>query len=204
MGAGIAQVFIQSGFDVSLNDLSGPQLQAARNRIAVSMLRASEKGHLAADDVESALARLETTQDLESLGQRDLIVESATEKETVEKGIFAKLTPHLATGTLLTTNTSSLSITGLAATTDRPERFMGLHFMNPVPVMKLVELIRGIATDDQTCASLEGVVCRLGKTPTTSEDYPAFIVNRVLIPMINEAVYALCLMSSPMGQFRSI
>ena len=139
----------------------------------------------------AALARIRPETDLAAVGAADLVVESATEKEAIKNSIFESLAPYLAPQTILTTNTSSISITRLAARTDRPERFMGFHFMNPVPVMQLVELIRGIATDQATYDTLLGVVETLGKTAASSEDYPAFIVNRILIPMINEAVYAL-------------
>jgi 3-hydroxybutyryl-CoA dehydrogenase len=139
----------------------------------------------------AALARIKTTLTLTDLGQCDLIIEAATERETVKQAIFADLVPHLKPTTILTSNTSSISITRLASRTDRPEKFMGFHFMNPVPVMQLVELIRGIATDQDTWESLHEVVRKLGKTASSSEDFPAFIVNRILMPMINEAVYTL-------------
>ncbi|RHZ92878.1 3-hydroxybutyryl-CoA dehydrogenase [Cereibacter sphaeroides] len=191
MGAGIAQVFAQAGYEVRLSDLSQSQLDAARARIAGSTGRAVAKGTLSAEERDRVLDRVQVTTALEPIGGADLVIECATENEEVKKRILRDLTPLLADRTVLTTNTSSLSITRLAAVTDRPQRFMGLHFMNPVPVMKLVELIRGIATDQATFASVEAVVATLGKTATTSEDYPAFIVNRLLVPMINEAVYAL-------------
>lgn len=191
MGAGIAQVFAQSGYDVLLNDVSEARLAEARKRIKASLARLVSKDKMTAEKAEGALGRLRMTPVLGALGQSDLIVESATENERIKTEIFKELTPHLRPQTLLTTNTSSLSITRLAAITDRPERFMGLHFMNPVPVMKLVELIRGIATDQQTFTCIEQVTRTLGKSATLSEDYPAFIVNRILIPMINEAVYTL-------------
>jgi len=191
MGTGIAQVFVQAGYEVILHDVSDAQLKAGRERIARTLGRTVEKGRMTRTEANSALALLRLSGSLKEIGATDLVVESATENETIKSKIFADLTPFLAEQTLLTTNTSSLSITRLAAATDRPERFMGLHFMNPVSVMKLVELIRGIATDEATYTTIAGVVERLGKTATTSEDYPAFIVNRILIPMINEAVYAL-------------
>lgn len=191
MGGGIAQVFAQSGYDVRLSDLSSDQLQAARSRIDKLLTRAVAKNLLSDDDREAALKRISITTDLDPVGAADLVIECATESETIKSRILTDLTPRLGRDTIVTTNTSSLSITRLAALTDRPEKFMGLHFMNPVPVMKLVELIRGIATDQETFATMQEVVGRLGKTATNSEDYPAFIVNRVLIPMINEAVYAL-------------
>jgi 3-hydroxybutyryl-CoA dehydrogenase len=191
MGTGIAQVFVQAGYDVILHDVSDARLKAGRARIAQTLGRTVEKGRMTQTEADRVLSLLRLSGSLEEIGATDLVVESATENETIKRKIFADLTPLLAEQTLLTTNTSSLSITRLAAVTDRPERFMGLHFMNPVPVIKLVELIRGIATDEATFAIIAGVVERLGKTASTSEDYPAFIVNRILIPMINEAVYAL-------------
>jgi 3-hydroxybutyryl-CoA dehydrogenase len=191
MGAGIAQVFAQSGYEVRLADISRESLDAARGRIEKNLRRQVEKGRLGEPDLEAALDRLTTTLELPSLGPSDLIVESAVENEEVKHRIFADLAPHLGPQTLLTTNTSSISITRLASATDRPERFMGLHFMNPVPVMQLVELIRGIATDDATFRTMRGVVESLGKTHASAEDFPAFIVNRILLPMINEAIYTL-------------
>ncbi|MEZ5658335.1 MAG: 3-hydroxybutyryl-CoA dehydrogenase [Burkholderiaceae bacterium] len=189
MGTGIAQVFAQAGFQVLLNDLSAEQLDAARSRIEKNLARALAKETISAADAESALGRLQGSSELAALGQADLVIEAATENEVIKTRIFADLVPHLRAETILATNTSSLSITRLAATTDRPERFMGVHFMNPVPVMQLVELIRGIATDEATFTAIEALVRSLGKTATVSEDFPAFIVNRILIPMINEAAY---------------
>jgi 3-hydroxybutyryl-CoA dehydrogenase len=191
MGVGIAQVFAQAGFDVVLNDLDPARLAAAHEAVGHGLDRLIEKERISSDDRAAALERLRLEPELTRLGQSDLIVESAIEKEAVKVQIFADLAPHLAAHTILTTNTSSISITRLASTTDRPERFMGLHFMNPVPVMNLVELIRGIATDDETFNTMKGVVSTLGKTVAVAEDFPAFIVNRILLPMINEAVYTL-------------
>ena len=191
MGSGIAQVFAQAGYEVTLNDISQEQLDKAVKIIAWSLGRLAEKGQIDAAEEAAALGRIHTTMDLTALGPLDLIIEAATENEQVKHKIFATLKPHLGPQTLLTTNTSSISITRLASATDRPERFMGFHFMNPVPVMQLVELIRGIATDDETFQVLKDVVARLGKTATNSEDFPAFIVNRILLPMINEAIYTL-------------
>ncbi|MEM6620934.1 MAG: 3-hydroxybutyryl-CoA dehydrogenase [Pseudomonadota bacterium] len=191
MGAGIAQVFAAAGFDVSLNDVNPEALDKAKGHIAGNLDKAVERARLAPEERDATLGRLALQPELEHLGQLDLIVESAVEKEAVKVQIFSALTPHLAPHTLLTTNTSSISITRLASTTDRPERFMGLHFMNPVPVMNLVELIRGIATDEATFQTMQGVVDTLGKTAAVAEDFPAFIVNRILLPMINEAVYTL-------------
>ena len=191
MGAGIAQVFAQAGYTVHLNDISPDALEAARAGIDENLTRQVERGRMEAAEQADAMSRLELQPDLTQLGALDLIVESATENEAVKVQILKALVPHLADHTILTTNTSSISITRLASTTDRPERFMGLHFMNPVPVMALVELIRGIATDDATFRTMKGVVDRLGKTAAVAEDFPAFIVNRILLPMINEAIYTL-------------
>jgi len=191
MGAGIAQVFAQAGYEVWLNDIAQEQLDKAMEGIAWGLGRRAEKGEMTAVDRDAALARIKPTQELTALGPLDLITECATENEAVKHKIFATLRPHLGAQTILTSNTSSISITRLASATDRPERFMGFHFMNPVPVMELVELIRGIATDDETFQTLKEVVAGLGKTATNSEDFPAFIVNRILLPMINEAIYTL-------------
>ena len=191
MGVGIAQVFAVAGYDVLLNDLNPEALDKAKVFVDGQLGKAVERGKMAAGDMADSLARLGTTATLSDLGKMDLIVESAVEKEAVKVQIFGDLTPHLGPETLLTTNTSSISITRLASTTDRPERFMGLHFMNPVPVMQLVELIRGIATDDPTFQTMKGVVDQLGKTAAVAEDFPAFIVNPILSPMINEAIYTL-------------
>jgi len=191
MGTGIAQVFAQAGYEVVLNDLAEERLGEAVAFIDAQLARAVEKERLGEDDRAAALARISTTTDISTLGPLDLIVESAVENEKVKQKIFADLAPHLGPQTILTTNTSSISITRLASATDRPERFMGLHFMNPVPVMQLVELIRGIATDDATFHTMKEVVIRLGKTAANAEDFPAFIVNRILLPMINEAIYTL-------------
>lgn len=191
MGSGIAQVFAMSGYDVLLNDISPEALTKARTKIAFFTTRQVERNQMTSLERESGLARLSETTELGELGACDLVVESATEREEIKSRIFQDLLPSLSPDTILTTNTSSISITRLATRTDRPDRFMGLHFMNPVPIMKLVELIRGIATSDTTFEQVKGTVDHLGKTVARSEDYPAFIVNRVLIPMINEAVYAL-------------
>lgn len=191
MGGGIAHVFAMAGYDVFLNDISAEGLAKAVALIDRNIERQVSKGKTTAAEKTAALARITTTLTLADLGKCDLVIEAATEKETVKNAIFQELAPHLAPHTILTSNTSSISITRLASTTDRPEKFMGFHFMNPVPVMQLVELIRGIATDKETYETLLTVVGTLGKTAASSEDYPAFIVNRILVPMINEAVYAL-------------
>ncbi|MFN3645753.1 MAG: 3-hydroxybutyryl-CoA dehydrogenase [Gemmobacter sp.] len=201
MGNGIAHVFALAGYDVLLTDISEQALADAVALIDRNIERQVARGKITPEAKAEAMARIRTTLNLAELGPLDLIIEAATERETVKHQIFETLAPHLGPQTILTSNTSSISITRLAARTDRPEKFMGFHFMNPVPVMQLVELIRGIATDEATYQTLLGVVQRLGKTAASAEDFPAFIVNRVLIPMINEAVYALY---EGVGNVRSI
>ncbi|MCR8726528.1 3-hydroxybutyryl-CoA dehydrogenase [Frigidibacter sp. ROC022] len=191
MGNGIAHVMALAGYQVLLNDISEEALKSAVEIIDRNLDRQVSREKISAEEKAAAMARITTTGVLTDLGRTDLVIEAATEKESIKQAIFAELVPHLKPETILTSNTSSISITRLAARTDRPERFMGFHFMNPVPVMQLVELIRGIATDDSTYAACKAVVERLGKTPTMAEDFPAFIVNRILMPMINEAVYVL-------------
>ena len=191
MGSGIAHVFALAGFDILMTDISAEGLAKAVALIDRNIERQVSRGKVTAEAKAKALAHIKTTLKLADLGQCDLIIEAATERETVKQAIFEDLQPHLKPGTILTSNTSSISITRLASRTDRPEKFMGFHFMNPVPVMQLVELIRGIATDKDTFDSCLAVVERLGKTASSSEDFPAFIVNRILMPMINEAVYTL-------------
>ena len=191
MGKGIAHAFALAGYDVLLNDISPAELDKGLELIQQNLERQVVRGKITAEDKAAAMGRLKTAPSLADLGQSDLIIEAATERESVKHSIFASLQPHLKPTTILTSNTSSISITRLASRTDRPEKFMGFHFMNPVPVMQLVELIRGIATDQETYATLLKVVESLGKTATLAEDFPAFIVNRILMPMINEAVYTL-------------
>lgn len=191
MGNGIAHVFALAGYEVLLTDISEDALQAAVALIDRNLERQVSKGVIETATKTDAIGRIGTTKTLTDLGQTDLIIEAATERETIKQAIFDDLLPHLKPDTILTSNTSSISITRLASRTDRPEKFMGFHFMNPVPIMQLVELIRGIATDQATFKTCESVVAKLGKTSTASEDFPAFIVNRILMPMINEAVYAL-------------
>lgn len=191
MGNGIAHVFAMAGYEVLLNDVNPEMLGKAIATIDKNMERQVSRGKLAAEDKAAAMARIRTTQVLADLGPLDLVIEAATEKEAIKNAIFDGLLPHLGPDTILTSNTSSISITRLASRTDRPEKFMGFHFMNPVPVMQLVELIRGIATDKPTYDTLLAVVGKLGKTAASAEDFPAFIVNRILMPMINEAVYTL-------------
>ncbi|MFY9240183.1 MAG: 3-hydroxybutyryl-CoA dehydrogenase [Roseovarius sp.] len=191
MGNGIAHVMALSGYDVKLTDISADALTSAMDIMRKNMERQVSREKISRDEMEAALARIQTTTTLTDLGPSDLIIEAATERETVKQAIFEDLLPHLAPETILTSNTSSISITRLASRTDRPEKFMGFHFMNPVPVMQLVELIRGIATDEPTFSACKAVVDRLGKTSSSAEDFPGFIVNRILMPMINEAVYTL-------------
>jgi 3-hydroxybutyryl-CoA dehydrogenase len=191
MGNGIAHVFALAGYDVLMTDISEDSLSKALAVVERNIERQVARGKVLPADKRAAMARIRTTLKLADLGQCDLIIEAATERETVKTAIFEDLLPHLKPTTILTSNTSSISITRLASRTDRPEKFMGFHFMNPVPVMQLVELIRGIATDQETWETLHAVVRKLGKTAASAEDFPAFIVNRILMPMINEAVYTL-------------
>jgi 3-hydroxybutyryl-CoA dehydrogenase len=191
MGNGIAHVMSLAGYDVLMNDISADALAAAVALIDQNMERQVSRDKISAADKAAAMGRISTTQDLAEIGPSDLIIEAATEKEPIKQQIFDALLPHLQPHTILTSNTSSISITRLASRTDRPEKFMGFHFMNPVPIMQLVELIRGIATDKPTYDACKKVVERLGKTAASAEDFPAFIVNRILMPMINEAVYTL-------------
>ena len=191
MGNGIAHVMALAGYDVMLNDISEEALQKAVATIEKNLDRQVSRDKISQQDKTATIARIRTTRTLTDLGTSDLVIEAATERETIKQAIFEDLLPHLKPETILTSNTSSISITRLASRTDRPEKFMGFHFMNPVPVMQLVELIRGIATDEETFAACKTVVARLGKTAATAEDFPAFIVNRILMPMINEAVYTL-------------
>ncbi len=191
MGNGIAHVMALAGYDVLLNDISEDVLDKAIATIRKNMERQVSRDRITAEAMEAALARITPTLTLSDLGATDLVIEAATERESVKQAIFDELLPHLQDHTILTSNTSSISITRLASRTDRPEKFMGFHFMNPVPVMQLVELIRGIATDKPTFDACRAVVEKLGKTAASAEDFPAFIVNRILMPMINEAVYTL-------------
>ena len=201
MGNGIAHVMALAGYNVLLNDVSDDALEAAVSLIDKNLARQVSRDKIRADEKHAALSRIRTTGTLTELGNSDLVIEAATERETIKQAIFEDLLPHLQPHTILTSNTSSISITRLASRTDRPEKFMGFHFMNPVPVMQLVELIRGIATNEETYKSCKSVVDRLGKTAASAEDFPAFIVNRILMPMINEAVYTLY---EGVGSVRSI
>ncbi len=191
MGNGIAHVFALAGFDVLLHDISDEALASGIETITANLARQAGRGKITDAEMTAALGHIKTTRKIAELGPLNLIIEAATERETVKQAIFEDLIPHLAPDTILTSNTSSISITRLASRTDRPEKFMGFHFMNPVPVMELVELIRGIATDEPTFKALKEVVLKLGKVPASAEDFPAFIVNRILMPMINEAIYTL-------------
>ena len=191
MGSGIAQVLAQAGCTVRLLDVNDAQLQKGLATLGKSLDRLVAKGKISEADKAAVLGRVTTTTDYAKLAGCQLVIEAATENEAVKKQIFATLCPVLPPDALIATNTSSISITRLAASTDRPAKFLGMHFMNPVPVMQLVELIRGIATGEDTFSTVKELVARLGKTSVSAEDFPAFIVNRVLLPMINEAVYTL-------------
>jgi 3-hydroxybutyryl-CoA dehydrogenase len=191
MGGGIAHVCALAGFEVVLTDIEAAALANAVATIERNLARQVARGRIGEEEKAAALARIHPAPDYAALADCDLIIEAATEKEEVKRAIFKKLVPILKPDALIATNTSSISITRLAAATDRPGKFIGMHFMNPVPVMTLVELIRGIATDDETFALARALAVRLGKTPVAAEDFPAFIVNRILLPMINEAVYTL-------------
>jgi len=191
MGTGIAHVLSLAGYDVVLDDLNKDALSKALEKIEKNMQRQVAKGVIAENVVKPAMARIRTTQSMDDLRDRELVIEAATEDEAVKKKLFQDLCPRLSPTAMIATNTSSISVTRLAASTDRPERFIGLHFMNPVPVMQLVEVIRGIATDDVTFQTALDIVKHVGKTAAYAEDFPAFIVNRILLPMINEAVYTL-------------
>ncbi|NHK26545.1 3-hydroxybutyryl-CoA dehydrogenase [Parvularcula flava] len=191
MGNGIAHVFSLAGYDVTISDINEDQLQKALKTIEKNMGRQVAKEQISESDMTTALGRIDTTTGLDGLGDCDLVIEAATENAELKKKIFRDLCAHLKKDALIATNTSSISITALAAVTDRPEKFIGLHFMNPVPLMKLVEVIRGIATNRETFEAGKALVDKLGKTMAISEDFPAFIVNRILMPMINEAIYTL-------------
>ena len=191
MGNGIAHVCALAGYEVALYDVSHDRIEAGLATIDGNMSRQVSSERITVEQRDAALERLNGAQSMESFDDADIVIESATENEEVKRKIFAELCPHLREDALIATNTSSISITRLAASTDRPERFMGMHFMNPVPVMELVELVRGIATDDTTFNLIQDFAGSLGKKVANAEDFPAFIVNRILLPMINEAVYTL-------------
>ena len=191
MGGGIAEVAALAGFEVRLLDVSQEQLELALQRIASRLARRVDKSSITAAERQQALERITVGTGYELFADCQLVIEAASESEPLKRQIFAEVVKHLPKDALIATNTSSISITRLAAGTDRPERFIGMHFMNPVPAMKLVELIRGIATDEATFRAIRAITEKLGKTAVTAEDFPAFIVNRILLPMINEAVYTL-------------
>ncbi|MCM2475206.1 3-hydroxybutyryl-CoA dehydrogenase [Rhizobium sp. CG5] len=191
MGCGIAHVSALSGYKVTIYDLAKDRIEAGLATINGNLARQVSNGKMTDEERKATLSRISGTSDINDMAPMDLVIEAATEDETVKRKIFAQLCPVLKPEALLATNTSSLSITRLASATDRPERFMGIHFMNPVPVMKLVELVRGIATGEKTFETAKTFVRSLDKTITVAEDFPAFIVNRILLPMINEAIYTL-------------
>ncbi|MCF8466983.1 MAG: 3-hydroxybutyryl-CoA dehydrogenase [Sneathiella sp.] len=191
MGNGIAHVLAVAGIDVFLKDISEEQLGKALDVIEHNLRRQVGRGALSESDITKALSHITPVTNDDHLGEVDLVIEAATENEEIKKKILSALGPKLKPDAIIATNTSSISVTRLAAITDRPEKFIGMHFMNPVPVMQLVELIRGIATNEQTFETIKDLAIRLHKTPTPAEDFPAFIVNRILLPMINEAVYTL-------------
>jgi 3-hydroxybutyryl-CoA dehydrogenase len=191
IGNGIAHVCALAGFPVLLNDISAERIKAGMATINGNMARQVSKKAISEDERKAALGRIKPAEKYEDFSTCDLVIETATEKEDVKRKIFGDLCASLKADAIIATNTSSISITRLASSTDRPEHFIGIHFMNPVPLMELVELIRGIATDDATFETAKAFIGKLGKTIAVSEDFPAFIVNRILLPMINEAIYTL-------------
>jgi 3-hydroxybutyryl-CoA dehydrogenase len=191
MGTGIAHVCALAGYDVMLHDVKRDKVDAAFEIISMNMSRQAARGKISDADKDGAMKRIHAAASLDDFGKVDFAIEAATEDEKIKRQIFIDLCPKLSKQAMIASNTSSISITRLASVTDRPERFIGLHFMNPVPLMQLVELIRGIATEEETFHTVQALVKRLGKTSANSEDFPAFIVNRILLPMINEAVYTL-------------
>jgi 3-hydroxybutyryl-CoA dehydrogenase len=191
MGCGIAQVSAAAGYKVHIYDIAADRVEAGLATINGNMARQVSSGKLTDEERKKALSLIKGSADINDLSQADLVIEAATENESIKRKIYGQVCPVLKADAILATNTSSLSITRLASATDRPERFMGIHFMNPVPVMKLVELVRGIATEEETFTTAKQFVTALDKTITVAEDFPAFIVNRILLPMINEAIYTL-------------
>jgi 3-hydroxybutyryl-CoA dehydrogenase len=191
MGNGIAHVCALAGFNVLLNDVSADRIKAGLATINGNMARQVSRKRISEEERQAAIKRITPAEKFEAFADSDLVIEAATEKEDVKRRIFSELSPALKPEAIIGTNTSSISITRLASATDRPERFIGIHFMNPVPLMELVELIRGIATDDATFEATKEFIAKLGKTIAVAEDFPAFIVNRILLPMINEAIYTL-------------
>lgn len=191
MGSGIAHVCALGGYDILLHDISADRITTGISQIEKNLARQVSRNVITQEQMDQAIARIKPAAELQTIGGADLAIEAATENEETKKTIFKALTPHLAQNTILASNTSSISITRLASATDRPERFIGLHFMNPVPLMNLVEIIRGIATGPDTYETAVKFAQSLGKTTANAEDFPAFIVNRILVPMINEAIYTL-------------
>jgi 3-hydroxybutyryl-CoA dehydrogenase len=191
MGSGIAHVSALAGFEIKLNDLSPDRIKAGIATINGNMARQVSRKRITEEERQAALRRIGPADTMDAFEDCDIVIEAATEKEDLKRSIFANVCPVLKPEAILGTNTSSISITRLASSTDRPERFIGIHFMNPVPLMELVELIRGIATGDPTFEATKQFVTKLGKTIAVAEDFPAFIVNRILLPMINEAIYTL-------------
>ena len=191
MGTGIAHVMALANYDVILNDVLPEHLMTAKTTISQNLDRQISANKISVDEASKAMSLVKTSIDLEAVANTDLIIEAVNEEEELKRKVFLSIMPYLGEHTVLTSNTSSISITRLASSTDRPEKFLGFHFMNPVPIMQLVELIPGIATTQDTFEKCKAVVARLGKTVARSEDFPAFIVNRILIPMINEAIYTL-------------
>jgi 3-hydroxybutyryl-CoA dehydrogenase len=191
MGSGIAHVCALAGLEVRLNDVSPDRINSGIATINGNMARQVSRKRISEEERQAALKRISSAETMEGFSDCDLVIEAATEKEEVKRKIFTALCPSLKPGAIIGSNTSSISITRLAAATDRPEKFIGIHFMNPVPVMELVELIRGIATEDKTFETVREFTQKLGKKIAVSEDFPAFIVNRILLPMINEAIYTL-------------
>jgi 3-hydroxybutyryl-CoA dehydrogenase len=191
MGGGIAQVCAVKGFDVTILDISDDAIAQGRERLETAMDRDVDRGRLAAEDRDAALSRMNWGTEYAILNDSDMVIEAATEDEDIKKAILKELCKVVPEHALIASNTSSISITRLAAQTDRPGQFCGMHFMNPVPRMQLVELIRGIATDEDTYQTVRELTDKLGKTAVNAEDFPAFIVNRILLPMINEAIYTL-------------
>jgi 3-hydroxybutyryl-CoA dehydrogenase len=191
MGSGIAHVCALAGYDVRLSDIDTKALDQAMATIERNLARQTARGRIGEPDKSAAMRRIHTGTQFDLFTDCDIVIEAATEKEEIKREIFKQLVPKLKSTAIVASNTSSISITRLAAATDRPGRFIGMHFMNPVPVMTLVELIRGIATEEPTFQAVRELAVKLGKTPVAAEDFPAFIVNRILLPMINEAVYTL-------------
>ena len=191
MGSGIAHVCALAGYEVRLEDVDAKAIEHALSITDRNLARQVSRGRISEGDKAAAMKRIKTSTQYDMFADCDVVIEAATEKEEIKREIFKKLLPNLKPAAIIASNTSSISITRLAAATDRPGRFIGMHFMNPVPVMTLVELIRGIATDEATFHAIRELAVKLGKTPVAAEDFPAFIVNRILLPMINEAVYTL-------------